>query len=99
MTLSKVFLIPLVIKLKGLKIHPDEIVIIEEKISGEGKVKKENRKLIFPKKVIVIYQKIRMKMKKRIQSSRLWIQMFKNKVIIHRHNLKPTSNQYQKKSK
>jgi len=46
MIVSKVPLIPLVIKLKVLKIHQLEIIIIEEQINEDKIVKKENSSLI-----------------------------------------------------
>jgi len=94
MTLSKVSLIPPVIKLNVLKIHKHEIIIIiEEKINEDKIVRKETNRLRILRNVdrkyqtiflliIVIYKKIKMKLNQSLQKSRLWIQMFKNRPII-----------------
>ena len=72
MTLSKVPLNPPVIKLKGLKILPHEIQIIEEQINGEEKVKKENMLILLQNVgtkiiIIVIDKKIRMKLNRSLR--------------------------------
>ncbi len=93
MTLSKVSLIPPVIKLNVQKIHKHEIIIIEEKINEDKIVRKETNRLRILRNVdrkyqiiflliIVIYKKIKMKLNQSLQKSRLWIQMFKNRPII-----------------
>jgi len=93
MTLSKVSLIPPVIKLNVLKIHKHEIIIIEEKINEDKIVRKETNRLKILQNVdrkyqtiflliIVIYKKIKMKLNQSLQKSQSWIQMFKNRPII-----------------
>ncbi len=112
MTVLKVLLIPPVKKLKDLKIYLNEIIIIEEQINGVGKVKKENNRFKVTKiehmkqevlflLMIIIYKIIRMTMKRSLRSSRLWIQISKNKLMIYLHNSKTSQkvsqNQYQVK--
>ena len=112
MTVLKVLLIPPVKKLKDLKIYLNEIIIIEEQINGAWKVKKENSRFTATKiehmkqevvflLMIIIYKKIRMKIKRSLQSLRLWIQISKNKMMIYLHNFKTSQlasqNQYQVK--
>jgi hypothetical protein len=93
MTLSKVSLIPPVIKLNVQKIHKHEIIIIEEKINEDKIVRKETNRLRILRNVdrkyqtiflliIVIYKKIKMKLNQSLQKSQSWIQMFKNRPII-----------------
>jgi hypothetical protein len=112
MTVLKVLLIPPVKKLKDLKIYLNEIIIIEEQINGVGKAKKENNRFKVTKiehmkqevvflLMIIIYKIIRMTMKRSLRSSRLWIQISKNKMMIYLHNSKTSQlvsqNQYQVK--
>ena len=112
MTVLKVLLIPPVKKLKDLKIYLNEIIIIEEQINGAWKVKKENNRFKVTKiehmkqevvflLMIIIYKKIRMTMKRSLQSLQLWIQISKNKMMIYHHNFKTSQlvsqNQYQVK--
>ena len=93
MTLSKVSLIPPVIKLNVPKIHKHEIIIIEEKINEDKIVRKETNRLRILRNedrkyqtifllIIVIYKKIKMKLNQSLQKSQSWIQMFKNRPII-----------------